>query len=244
MNEEPVLYGEPLIGWRVWSVGYAEEGTRLITGVERHIWRPGKPLKAVHEDREGYGIDKGPRCSDAPCAPHVPLTRPGCGIYAFKQPEQLATESYMYLGGNVIGTVYLWGRIYEHERGYRAQYAYPASFVQGFECDIEPLAEIYHIPADKENQLWKSASHNASLKRNPSIYLNPYVMAPAPPLPTYLRTNQYSLYPSQIVPANPSLYGYSFIPATEEDEDYKPPVASPPPMPWWFAHIFWKGGKP
>jgi hypothetical protein len=237
MNEEPVLYGEPLIGWRVWAVN---DNDRLVTGMDLHVWQPGEPLKAVHEDRDVFGsnAEKIPPCTDAPCAPHIPLMRPGCGIYAYKQPEELAGDRYIHMVRGVIGTVYLWGRIYEHVYGYRAQYAYPASFIEGCECDIEPLAETYHIPVDKENQLWKSACHNASSSRNRSIYLNPYgagpLPLPSPNPPWALLPNPY-YNPSQ--PGPRLTYGYSPIPATEEEDDYKPP-----PMPSWFQRTFYKGG--
>jgi hypothetical protein len=65
-------------------------------------------------------------------AGHVPPARGcGCGIYAAREAEEAA----WYLEGRgwedrlgvqrVIGTVSLWGRIFECARGWRASHAYP-----------------------------------------------------------------------------------------------------------------------
>ena len=56
---------------------------------------------------------------------HEPLVAEGRveagGIYAYKDATAL-------LGfGNVQGEVWLWGRVEEHEHGYRAEYAYPTN---------------------------------------------------------------------------------------------------------------------
>jgi len=44
-----------------------------------------------------------------------------CGIYACKHWEHQDVDSRYGL----VGIVALWGRVFEHEDGYRAQYAYP-----------------------------------------------------------------------------------------------------------------------
>jgi hypothetical protein len=48
-------------------------------------------------------------------------------VYASKSLEQLLTTGYERCG--IHGEVYLWGTVVEHERGWRAQFAYPKSLV-------------------------------------------------------------------------------------------------------------------
>jgi len=72
-----------------------------------------------------------------------------CGLYALKgAPPTPATIS---------GEVALWGRIWEHQNGYRAQYAYPIRLVVRVETPLETrlsvllavrLAEAYGVPVE------------------------------------------------------------------------------------------------
>jgi hypothetical protein len=50
-----------------------------------------------------------------------PLESCSCGIYALKETSRCL--------GDIYGEVYLWGKVIEHEDGWRAQFAYPRSFV-------------------------------------------------------------------------------------------------------------------
>lgn len=45
----------------------------------------------------------------------------------------------------VIGAVYLWGRVIEHEIGYRAQFAYPKE-IWALKPEHEQLGRIYNVP--------------------------------------------------------------------------------------------------
>jgi hypothetical protein len=48
-------------------------------------------------------------------------------------PERLVPRSQMSgCDGVVVGTVALWGIIWDHARGYRAQFAKPTSFVSSY----------------------------------------------------------------------------------------------------------------
>jgi DNA-binding CsgD family transcriptional regulator len=49
-----------------------------------------------------------------------------CGIYAVKTAEQRMSS------GGIFGEVYLWGTVVEHERGWRAQFAYPKNLILPF----------------------------------------------------------------------------------------------------------------
>ena len=56
-----------------------------------------------------------------------PQTDCTCGVYAAKTIEHLHQCGYKKFG--IHGEVYLWGTVVEHERGWRAQFAYPKSLV-------------------------------------------------------------------------------------------------------------------
>lgn len=98
---------EPILAWRVWRLddrGYL----RSLT------WRSFSwaPLKVSQADL-------------------ISASFKNCGIHGFKKKEDclrlyhatnkfiVSTDCFCY------GQVSLWGRVIEHERGYRAQYAYP-----------------------------------------------------------------------------------------------------------------------
>ena len=69
-----------------------------------------------------------------------------CGIHAYKTPCTLGLSRYFT--DTVVGQVYLWGLIIEHELGYRAQYAYPKClYLDGKKDDIiRMIASNYRIP--------------------------------------------------------------------------------------------------
>jgi hypothetical protein len=52
-----------------------------------------------------------------------------CGIYAMKNEERLVEWWWLCEPAVCYGIVRLWGRIIEHEDGYRAEYAYPGELV-------------------------------------------------------------------------------------------------------------------
>jgi hypothetical protein len=114
-------YIEPVVGWRMWCTVGDDEGTVLRSVNRRTVWPRGTALVAdclrsrIHLWRR----------SDAHAAPG-PECR--CGIYASDIALLRAyLAEWLVWGGcvPVLGTVSLWGRVFEHERGWRAQCAYP-----------------------------------------------------------------------------------------------------------------------
>jgi hypothetical protein len=70
----------------------------------------------------------------------------GCGIYAFKQLKSARadyTETSRY-PNRVFGSVWLWGRMLEHSKGYRAQFAYPKNFIDTGTL-ARKMAEVYGV---------------------------------------------------------------------------------------------------
>lgn len=100
---------EPLIAWRAWALTGRRDGTGLLLRPVAGRSRPWKPLEA----------------SEAACkaarfhaAPNIDCT---CGLHGAHSPEILRKAKTPA----VLGRVALWGRVIEHEHGYRAQFAYP-----------------------------------------------------------------------------------------------------------------------
>src|SRR5579875_2667759 len=97
---------QPIIGWRAWYVCRDRNFTPQLWSVVHALpWPSGSPLVA-HA---------------------LPTSLPKAGIYAYRSPELAVDEfaSSDWGVGLVLGSVALWGTVVEHERGYRAQYAYP-----------------------------------------------------------------------------------------------------------------------
>lgn len=114
-------YISPIVAYRTWK--WDADGLKSLNA-ER--WLPGEALEA--------------RCRAFPLilALNGPHERCSCGIYAAKDVQHLIETGYMAYG-QVHGEVYLWGKIYEHTLGYRAQYAYPKAFVLPY--DVVPYSD-------------------------------------------------------------------------------------------------------
>ena len=83
-----------------------------------NVWEPGTRFESVCRGRS----DEGAASSSAPCLEH------GCGVYA--RTHRLPA-TYVTTGPRAaVGLVAMWGRVIEHERGYRAQFAYPVALIE------------------------------------------------------------------------------------------------------------------
>jgi hypothetical protein len=119
---------EPILGWRLWHVRLHGGRYRLESFTRHHVSWPAR------------------RRLEAACSAHgdeAPISGHECGIYAFKSRDLAEELLRRYIGVRqcygreqefppprrgrpiALGSVSLWGRILERERGYRAQYAYP-----------------------------------------------------------------------------------------------------------------------
>lgn len=77
-----------------------------LTSINGVIWIPGQPMREAE----------------------VTITN-GAGVHAFKTMEKLL-ENYGKHSPIAIGRVHLWGRIVEHEDGYRAEFAVPVEILK------------------------------------------------------------------------------------------------------------------
>ncbi len=156
------LVAEPVLGWRCWAVlepqslqvdrSNAKEFVRLV-----REGRTERDLFAAKLAGVGYSSFWSLTPVQAICnqntsheAPHRDCQ---CGIWALKDEatmrEQLAHYASQYSGRMAYGQVQLWGRVFEHQRGFRGQYAKPVSLtVVG--CDpetVEALGAFYGCEA-------------------------------------------------------------------------------------------------
>lgn len=112
LSEESVVAA--VCGWRRWFVGMFGDELRSFHAGE--VWMPYQRMTAKCEEKK---VCHGLNC--------------GCGLYAWKERSGAdGSETYPTQPlriNHVLGEVFLWGRIIECEKGYRAQYAYPKAFM-------------------------------------------------------------------------------------------------------------------
>lgn len=101
---------QAIVGWRRWSVTMFGDELFSNNGTK---WPHFEKLTANCQLRN--------QCHGIAC---------GCGIYAYKDRVSAATlDNRPEKITHVWGEVSLWGMVIEHKDGYRAQFAYPKSFV-------------------------------------------------------------------------------------------------------------------
>jgi preprotein translocase subunit YajC len=126
-------YISPVIGYRVWR--WNATGLKSLNG---EPWLPGRPLAAgCRAAARGTIFGRAKAGHDAHETPHSACT---CGVYAAKTIEHLHQCGYKRFG--IHGEVYLWGKVVEHERGWRAQFAYPKTLFLAAETIPFSLSEI------------------------------------------------------------------------------------------------------
>lgn len=109
VRPETNLLVEPILAWRAWTLTGRRDGTRLrlrpLSGSPRP-WSPLEPARGTCRRRRLHPV------------PGMDCT---CGLHAMRDPDPLRRAR----SPAVIGTTALWGRVVEHEHGYRGEFAYP-----------------------------------------------------------------------------------------------------------------------
>jgi len=113
-------YISPIVGYRVWTL--STMGLKSLCGEQ---WHPAQSLAARCRASAVVGPVVGR--SEAADAHDAPQEKCTCGIYAIKTLHHFRSAGFERFG--VCGEVFLWGKVVEHEHGYRAQFAYPKNFV-------------------------------------------------------------------------------------------------------------------
>ena len=125
----PDTYVEPFVAYRAWN--WTAEGVTSLNGV---LWTPKVAFEATcHYAGDLRSIRASANSEQArkfwkSKEHHVP-DDPGCtcGMYAGINMQHMIDINYIERG--IHGEVPLWGRLYRHTLGWRAQYAYPKFFV-------------------------------------------------------------------------------------------------------------------
>lgn len=100
-----------IIAWRAWKV---QHGLLTSMYVDQHIWPPHEPITG---DLKAKG-----NSSSGQLGVHGFKTQKAALEYAsdaYKRPLYDAPAPFSF----IVGRVYLWGEVIEHEKGYRAEYA-------------------------------------------------------------------------------------------------------------------------
>lgn len=117
-------YTAAILGYRAWNW----DGEALFSCHQVELWIPRKVhvarCWARDHSKAGLPVER-EESLDAP------IKECSCGIYAAKSLPELCSS---YSSQFVRGHVYLWGKVIEHEHGWRSQFAYPAKLL------ISPLS--------------------------------------------------------------------------------------------------------
>jgi hypothetical protein len=100
---------EPVLAWRAWALSGRRDGSHLLlrpVAGRSKTWPPGHPAEAVC--KLGWFHE----------APHPECS---CGLHGTHGPDLLRRTR----SPAVLGRVALWGRVIEHELGYRGRFGYP-----------------------------------------------------------------------------------------------------------------------
>ena len=100
---------EPIVAWRAWALTGHRDGTGLLlrpVAKRARTWRPREVVEASCRTSRWHDAPD-PACT--------------CGLHGTHGLEVLRKTKCPA----VLGRVALWGRVVEHEHGYRAQFAYP-----------------------------------------------------------------------------------------------------------------------
>jgi hypothetical protein len=144
-------YLEPFVGYRAWqwdeegitslnNVRWApkvafvatcprvEEHVQLLEEVRGNPAYPGIPVRLLAKLRDDAEIGLYYTAEDIRAAHPVPNEQCTCGLYSGINMEHLQHDTD-YIHRGIHGEVSLWGRVYPHSLGWRAQYGYPKFFV-------------------------------------------------------------------------------------------------------------------
>jgi len=124
--EGPFTSNTPLVGSRLWFVDPDERPATLrSTGRRDLAWSPCRPMHAECLRRDQV-VQEGRLVRSTPlpgCGELAPAPDCTCGVYAMDsaiKAQNLAPHPFVPEGLLVLGQVEGWGRIVEHEDGWRA----------------------------------------------------------------------------------------------------------------------------
>lgn len=160
---------EAIVGYRTWGVAEGGNGDYILTGMHGN-WVPGINT-ATCPSNTGDRAHEVP-CSIADAREFHNGAGDGCGFYARKY--QIIDARPAVYTPDVCGEIYMWGKVYEYEEGYRSEFAaVKRLYVDEAQHEagaamIRKLAEDYQAPLG----LVKLQSPSRSkLMKSGSVYL-------------------------------------------------------------------------
>ena len=170
MSEEAPLYVEPILGWRTWQLDTdADRGSLPIGQFRPRGWIPGTDQAAVTEESGQFRLVSGgatvwrPRerltaCCRAARDHKAPDPKCMCGIYAARTHQILRGMGYAagpddHYAPDLVGELWLWGRMMVSDEVLRAEFAYPKRLVVPYLRWrwARPLEETYGVPVEIRN---------------------------------------------------------------------------------------------
>ena len=171
-----MIVPEPIVGWRRWNFMYPHFLANLGNDT---IYVPREKIEAHCEQYSTIGALVLGKDHSEHQAPHLTCM---CGIYAYKEKPRLLREIRNSCSGFiprkamteliqlrlVYGEINLWGKVIEHEDGYRAQFGYPKrlwctpaieplagwiGYVYGVPCEVMPSGDDEEIKI--KSPMWK-----------------------------------------------------------------------------------------
>ncbi len=154
----------PLRAFRCWRVEWQDDRPVLGSLFHSTVWPADGPLRAHCEQRAGSLAAWIRRRLSRKVESHpAPAWGCECGIYAMSRlddEEDLKISPHICQRGpmdrvlRVAGVAQLWGRVVQHDRGYRAEYAQPLRLlsipalvrVRDAEGLLQAVAQRYRIP--------------------------------------------------------------------------------------------------
>lgn len=205
--ELPVeITDEPILAWRCWF-------TLPTEGLLRPIYKRGLAWKP-QETQEALCADEVHAAPDDACR---------CGIYSVCHPMLLQEVHWDHAppkgvkplpGIVVVGQVALWGKVIQHERGWRAQYAYPKQ-LYAFTDDATlagSLRDRYQIPVafgHEAARLWR-------LLPRPAVQeVRPAAPPPAAPLQSTEQLTSAAIRDLLLEMTGPAWRGRPYAPPVE-----------------------------
>lgn len=130
---------EPILAIRGWNI-YQENNKYFLSSCFQYkiIWPFKTKLSALCLANDSWM---------SPGIKHTaPLQDCDCGIYALKKaPDE--HELLPWEEDSILGLVFIWGKILEGTKGYRAQFSKPAALLQDERSEIiSSLAQNYSVP--------------------------------------------------------------------------------------------------
>ena len=158
---------EPILAWRCFKIGGTGDPFILTSPSQPTTWPPIGGTEVFKKDYITANCRAElPTIHPCPSPPDMKAGHPGmgCGIYGYKNIEDLAWD-WPLRGMSVRedrtcgpqqmfwvwGRVHLWGEVYEHDRGYRAEFSrvHTLAYVEGRGAMslelVEEVAEDYGI---------------------------------------------------------------------------------------------------